>query len=280
MNFFAKLHRTIEANKSLLCVGLDPDPARMPVSSIIEFNRAIVEATADLVCAYKPNLAFYEAQGIEGLRALEATLRAIPSHIPTIGDAKRGDIGNTAEMYARALFDVWGFDACTVNAWGGRDALEPFIARADRGIFVWCRSSNPGAADLQDVPVMGEGEKMPVPLYELLARTVQAWDRNHNLALVVGATYSRELERIRSLCPEMTLLLPGIGAQGADVAAAVRAGVDRHGGGILVSVSRQVLYASAGQDYAVAARRAAQALRDEINAHRRPPSLRTPEPSS
>ena len=268
MNFNIKLKQAVEANNSLLCVGLDPDPARMPVRDIAEFNRAIVEATADLVCAYKPNFAFYEAAGIEGLRALEATLKVIPSHIPTLADAKRGDIGNTAEMYARAIFDVWGFDACTVNAWGGQDSLEPFIERGDRGIFVWCRSSNPGAADLQDLTVAGETGRPQTPLYEVLARQVRSWDRNGNLALVVGATYPRQLEQLRALCPDMIFLLPGIGAQGAEIAAPVRAGVDRGGAGIIVSASRQVLYAGSGIDYAQAARRVAQALRDEINRYR------------
>lgn len=268
MSFFAKLEQAVQRNNSLLCIGLDPDPARLPVRDIATFNQAIIEATADLVCAYKPNLAFYEAQGLDGLRALEATLQAIPSHIPTIGDAKRGDIGHTAEMYARALFDVWGFDACTVNPWGGKDALEPFIARAERGIFIWCRSSNPGAADLQDLRVLTKESAGSLLLYEAVARSVRAWDRNGNLALVVGATYPQQLERVRTLCPETPLLLPGVGTQGGEVAATVRAGMDRHGAGIIVNTSRQVLYASSGREYAEAARSTARALRDEINSYR------------
>jgi orotidine-5'-phosphate decarboxylase len=239
------------------------------VNDIAEFNKAIIEATADLVCAYKPNLAFFEAQGIEGLRALENTLAAIPSHIPVIGDAKRGDIGHTAAMYARSLFDVWGFDACTVNPWGGMDSLDPFIDRADKGIFVWCRSSNPGAADLQDLMVSSGETAVLSPLFLVLARLIRSWDRNKNLALVVGATFPQQLQQVRSLCPDMTILLPGIGAQGGEVAATMQAGLDRNSKGVVVATSRQVLYASAGPDFAEAARRAASSLRDEINSHRR-----------
>jgi orotidine-5'-phosphate decarboxylase len=270
VDFFTKLGQASARNNSLLCVGLDPDLDRMPVRDIAAFNREIISATSDLVCAYKPNLAFFEAQGIDGLRALEATLAAVPAHIPVIGDAKRGDIGHTAAMYARALFDEWGFDACTVTAWGGQDSLEPFIAREDKGIFVWCRSSNPGAADLQDLMVSPGESGVLSPLFLVLARLLRKWDRNHNLALVVGATFPRQLAQVRSICPEMTVLLPGIGAQGGEIAATMQAGLNRQGQGLIVAASRQVLYASAGADFAGAARSAAAALRDEINRHRPP----------
>jgi orotidine-5'-phosphate decarboxylase len=268
VDFFNKLEQAITTNKSLLCVGLDPDKERMPVEDIAEFNRAIIEATSDIVCAYKPNLAFFEAHGIEGLRALEATIAAIPTNIPIICDAKRGDIGHTAAMYARAIFDEWGFDACTVNAWGGHDALDPFIDRSDKGIFVWCRSSNPGGEDLQDLMVSSGSAGVLSPLYLMLARLVRNWDRNHNLALVIGATYPEQLAQVRALCPEMTILLPGIGAQGGEVKATMRAGLDRRSRGVLVAASRQVLYASGGDDFPAAARQAAMALRDDINSHR------------
>jgi orotidine-5'-phosphate decarboxylase len=266
MTFREKLEAATARNGSLLCVGLDPDPARLPVDDVGEFNRAIVEATADLVCAYKPNLAFYEALGEEGYAALRKTLEAIPPHIPTIADGKRGDIGNTARAYARAVFDVLGFDAVTVNPYLGGDSLEPFIEREDRGVFVLCRTSNPGAADIQDLAVASDGGSRP--LYEVLAELARDWNTRGNVGLVTGATYPEELRRVRELCPEMVLLVPGVGAQAGDLAAAVRGGVDARGGGMLVNASRGVLYASKGADFAEAAREAARALRDEIEQHR------------
>jgi orotidine-5'-phosphate decarboxylase len=267
--FFAKLREAIQRNDSFLCVGLDPDPARLPERDVAAFNRAIVEATADLVCVYKPNLAFYEAQGPRGMEVLQRTVEAIPKGIPVIGDGKRGDIASTTEAYARALFDVYGFDAVVVNPYLGGDALAPFLERADKGVFVLCRTSNPSAGDLQDLLVpTGPGEE-PRPLYLEVAALARSWNEQHrNVGLVVGATYPEELGRIRQLCPDMTLLLPGVGAQGADVAAAVRNALDEGGGGFIITSSRQILYASSGRDYAQAARRAAQALRDEINRQR------------
>jgi orotidine-5'-phosphate decarboxylase len=264
--FFAKLEEAIRRNESRLCVGLDSDPPRLPERDVAAFNRAIIEATADLACAYKPNLAFYEAQGPQGMEALQRTLDAIPPEIATIGDGKRGDIGSTAQAYARALFDVYGFDAVTTNPYLGGDALEPFLERADKGVFVLCRTSNPGGADLQGLPV---GDGAPRPLYEAVAELARdRWNARANVGLVVGATYPGELARIRQLCPNMTFLLPGVGAQGADVAAAVVSALDEAGGGFIINSSRQILYASSGRDYAQAARKAAQALRDEINRQR------------
>ncbi len=262
--FRDKLAAAVRANDSLLCVGLDTDVRRLPVKDPLAFNRAIIEATADLVCAYKPNLAFYEALGMPGLRLLEKTLRAIPSHIPVIGDAKRADIGNTSEMYARALFDGFGFDAATVNPYLGTDALQPFLDYKDKGIFILCRTSNPGAADFQGLTVQPGG----VPLYEAVARKALEWDKHGNVGLVVGATAPAELRRVRALCPDMPLLLPGVGAQGGDIEQAVRSGVRPGGDGIIVNASRQVLYAGGGRGYASAARQAAQDLRDAINRHR------------
>lgn len=265
--FFAKLREAIQRNHSFLCVGLDPDPARLPEKDVAAFNRAIVEATADVACVYKPNLAFYEALGPRGMDVLQRTVEAVPKGIPVIGDGKRGDIGSTAEAYARALFDVYGFDAATVNPYLGGDALAPFLERADRGVFVLCRTSNPGGADLQDRLIAADGRARP--LYEVVAELARdRWNAHGNVGLVVGATYPEELGRIRQLCPDMTFLLPGVGAQGADVAAAVRNALDKGGGGFIITSSRQILYASSGKDYAQAARRAAQALRDEINRQR------------
>jgi orotidine-5'-phosphate decarboxylase len=273
MGFFQKLAGAVERNESLLCVGLDPDPDRFPAGlpagqagarDVATFQRAIIEATSDLVCAYKPNLAFYEALGEPGLEALRATLAAVPGDVPVIGDAKRGDVGHTARAYARALFDGWGFDAVTVNPYLGGDSLEPFLEREDRGVFLLCRTSNPGARDLQDLPVL-LGEGLPArPLFEVVAERAKEWNTRGNVGLVVGATYPEELGRLREICPQMTFLVPGVGAQGGDLEASLRRGLDAGGGGLIINVSRQVLYASQGEDFAAAARQAALALRDEI----------------
>ena len=267
-DFVVRLREASASARSLLCVGLDPDPARMSVPGVAEFNRAIVDATADLVCAYKPNLAFYAALGLPGLRALEDTVsyirRAAP-HCIVIGDGKRGDIGSSAAAYAAAMFDRWGFDAVTVNAWGGMDTVEPWLGRPERGVFVWCRSSNPGAVDWQDLPTGAGGE----PLYLRLARRVGeragADNAGRSLGLVVGGTAPGRLAAVRQVCPDLPLLIPGVGAQQADLAAAVRCGVDAGGRGAVISSSRGVIYASAGRGYAAAARRSAMALRDAVN---------------
>ena len=262
--FLEKLEAAALQNRSLLCVGLDADPQRMPVRDVAEFNRAIIDATQDLVCAYKPNLAFYEALGLEGLRALEATLACIPAHIPVIGDAKRGDIGNTAERYARAMFEVWGFDAVTASPFLGSDTVAPFLAYSDKGVFLLCRTSNPGAREFQDLIVSGDGSSGP--LFEWTARWALRQEAEAAVGLVVGATYPQELARLRELCPDTPFLVPGVGAQEGELAAAVRAGVDARGRGAIINSSRQVLYASNDpQAYPEAARQAAQDLRDAIN---------------
>lgn len=260
MKFVDKLLAASRKNKSLLCVGLDPDPSLMPKMSIAEFNKAIIEATSNVVCAYKPNLAFYEALGIEGLKALQETIECIPDHIPIIGDAKRGDIGNTAKAYAKGLFDSFGFDAATVNPYLGFDSIEPFIKYEDKGVFILCRTSNPGASDFQNF-----ADASGRHLYETVARKASEWNVHGNIGLVVGATYPQELKEIRKLCPDMPLLIPGIGAQGGDLALAVKDGVDVHGEKAIINVSRQVLYASAGKDFAEAALRTARDVRDRIN---------------
>lgn len=274
MTFREKLLAAARAHRSWLCVGLDPDPARMPLPDVAAFNRAIIEATAELVCAFKPNLAFYEALGLPGLRALEQTLKAIPAGIPVIADAKRGDVGPSAQAYARALFETWGFDAATVNPYGGGDAVEPFLTYSDKGVFIWCRSSNPGAGDFQDLvlsePNQRSRQAAPAPLYVQVARRALEWNSGGHVGLVVGATYTEQLRELRQLCPEMLFLVPGIGPQGGEVEAAVAAGSDARGELALISASRQVLYASSGVDFAAAARREAGHLRDRINALREP----------
>lgn len=263
MDFLTKLAAARQKNDSLLCIGLDPDPALMPPGvSIADFNCAIIDATRDLVCAYKPNLAFYEAAGREGIEALEKTVKHIPPAIITIGDGKRGDIGNTAKAYAKALFDVFGFDAVTVNPYLGYDSIEPFLKYADKGIFLLCRTSNPGGADFQNLRL-----ETGQPLYEAVARKVLEWNRGGQLGLVVGATSPDELRRVRQLCPEMPLLIPGIGAQGGDLALTIKYGADAATTRTIINVSRQVLYASSKPDFAGAARRAALEIRNQINAH-------------
>jgi orotidine-5'-phosphate decarboxylase len=266
MTFVQKLEAAVERNDSLLCVGLDPDPALMAIDDVAAFNRAVIEATSDLVCCYKPNLAFYEALGDSGWDALRATMAAVPSHIPVIADAKRGDIGNTAAAYARAIFDLIGADAMTVNCYGGRDSIEPFLEREDKGVIVWCRSSNAGAGDLQDLPVQFRGETRP--LWQVVALNARDWNTKGNVGIVVGATYPAQLAEARALCPDMPVLVPGVGAQEGALEASVRAGLDARGRGIIVSASRGVTYASKGADFAEAAREAASKLRDEINRHR------------
>ena len=270
MDFFEKLNRAVVQNKSLLCVGLDPDPQRMPDNvGILEFNQAIIDATSDLVCAYKPNLAFYEALGNEGLDALKHTIKYIPSDIPVIADAKRGDIGNTAKAYATTLFDNFNFDAATVNPYLGFDSVEPFIHYQDKGIFILCRTSNPGSADFQSLRLrQGRSSR---PLFEIVADKASQWNTNGNVGLVIGATYPEELKLIRQSHPDMTFLIPGIGAQGGDLALAVRYGLDAQGRGIIINSSRQIIYASSGKDFPEAARRVTSTLRDEINQHQPAP---------
>ena len=264
--FAEKLLAAAERNRSLLCVGLDPDPARMPIADVAGFNRAIVEATSDLVCAYKPNMAFYEALGPAGMDALRATLDAIPDWVPVIADAKRGDLDNSSAGYARALFDVWDFDAATFHPYMGRDSLAPFLARPERGVFVLCRTSNPSAREFQDLQVTPMAGGDTLPMYEYVAMTAVKWNDNGNVGLVVGATYPDELERVRDLCSDMPILIPGVGAQDGALERSVAVGVDERGRNAIVNASRGVIFA--GDDprtYSQAARDAAQRLRDTIN---------------
>jgi orotidine-5'-phosphate decarboxylase len=263
-NFTEKLAAASRRNHSLLCVGLDTDPDRLPTATdVYEFNRDIIEATADLVCAYKPNIAFYEALGTDGLDALKKTRDCVPPDIPVIIDAKRGDIGNTARAYARALFDHLGFDAVTASPYLGFDSLEPFIERRDRAVFVLCRTSNAGATDFQSLPCRTEsGERT---LFEVVAEKVDQWNQFGNLGLVVGATYPEELKLIRQRYPDMLLLIPGVGAQGGDLSLTVSYGADAGRQRTIVNSSRQIIYASKGPDFAAAARAAALEMRDRMN---------------
>jgi len=266
MTFMEKLTGATRKNQSLVCVGLDPDPNLIPENiSVPEFNRAIIDATAHLVCAYKLNLAFYEAMGDEGMDALQQTVKHIPDGIPVIGDGKRGDIGNTARAYARAIFDNLNFDAATVSPYLGFDSIEPFTQYTDRGVFILCRTSNAGAVDFQSLACDStEGRH---PLFELVALKASQWNVNGNIGLVVGATYPDELKVIRNNHPDMPLLIPGVGAQGGDLALTVRYGVDANGENAIINSSRQIIYASRNKDFAEKAGQAAAELREQINHH-------------
>jgi orotidine-5'-phosphate decarboxylase len=264
MSFREKLALATAKHRSLLCVGLDPDPVLIPREGIVKYLREVIEATSDLVCAYKPNLAFYEQLGATGYETLRSVLDSVPRDIPLIADAKRGDIAHTAEAYARALFDDLGFDAATVNPYLGGDAVAPFTERPDKCALIVCRTSNPGARDLQDLPT---GEKQR-PLYQVVAELARSWNVRGNVGLVGGATYPEELATLRQICPTMPILVPGVGAQEGELGRAVRAGLDADGRGIIVNASRAILYASHGDDHAQSARLAAQQLRAEIEQHR------------
>ena len=262
---------------NFVCVGLDSDYNHIPESvksldsveeTLFVFNRDIIDATHDLVCAYKPNAAFYEMQGDAGLRALFRTVRYIKEtypHIPIILDAKRADIGSTNLGYVKAAFDIIGVDAITVHPYLGKEALTPFLARREKGIIVLAKTSNPGSAEFQNLTV-GESQE---PLYQVVARNVATtWNSNGNCALVVGATYPAELKKVRTIVGDMPILIPGIGAQGGEVAATVAAGTDSRGRGIIISSSRSIIFASQGASFAQAARKATENLRAEINQYR------------
>jgi orotidine-5'-phosphate decarboxylase len=227
------------------------------------FLGAIVDATRDLVCCYKPNLAFFEALGVPGQRALRSVLKALPGDIPVLIDAKRGDTPQTMRAYARAIFDELGADAVTVNPYLGRDSLEPFFDYAEKGVFVVCKTSNPGAGEIQDLIVAGSE-----PLFVRVARRAMTWDKHGTLGLVVGATYPADVAAVRGIAPHAPILLPGVGAQAGDLERSVQAGLDADGGGTLVNASRTVLYASSDANWQAAARAEAENLRSAINAAR------------
>jgi len=270
MNFIDTLNAVWRKHNSLLCVGLDPDPSRFPShlhgkpDAIFEFCKAIVDATGDLVCAFKPQIAYFAAQRAEDqLETLIEHIHGQHPTIPVILDAKRGDIGSTAEQYAIEAFERYKADALTVNPYLGRDSVEPYLSYRDKGVILLCRTSNPGGSDLQFLDIGGER------LYERLARLVsREWNQGGQCALVVGATFPAEIARVRGLTGAMPLLVPGIGAQGGDIEATVRAGCTADGGGLLINSSRAILYAGKGEDYAEQARLLAQSTRDAINRYR------------
>lgn len=272
MTFIQKLSAAWTANNSLLCVGLDPDVAKFPPhlqtqpDAIFTFCKAIIDATADLACSFKPQIAYFAALRAEDqLEKICVYLRETYPHIPVILDAKRGDIGATAEQYAREAFERYGADAVTLNPYMGADSVAPYMEWKDRGAIILCRTSNPGGSDLQFLNVDGK------PLYQHVAKLVaEKWNSNGQCALVVGATFPNELARVREIVGDMPLLVPGIGAQGGDVEATVKAGKTANGTGMMINSSRAILYAkpNSDEDFASAARRVALETRDGINRFR------------
>ena len=264
--FLDKLDTASRVNRSLVCVGLDPITSLIPSGDVFQFNKCIIDATKDHVCAYKPNLAFYEALGSPGLAALRNTMeyiREFASDTLVIGDAKRGDIEHSSVAYARAMFVRWGFDAVTVNAYSGMESVRPFFDYEDRGVIVLCRTSNPGSDMFQELHVEHDGLSMP--LYEFVARQIVRWNTNGNLALVVGANYHQQLANVREICGEVPILIPGIGSQGGELKGAVMSGINRKTRRIIINSSRSILYASQGLDFADKAGEAAKRLKDSIN---------------
>lgn len=270
MTFTDQLAAAWQDNDSLLCVGLDPDPAKFPAhlkgrdDAIFEFCTAIVDATADLACSFKPQIAYFAARRAEDqLEALIAHIHEKHPGIPVILDAKRGDIGSTAEQYAVEAFERFRADAVTVNPYMGRDSVEPYLTFPDKGVILLCRTSNAGGSDLQFLDVGGE------KLYERVARlAAEQWNTSGQIGLVVGATFPAEIARVRQIVGDMPLLVPGIGAQGGDVEATVNAGKTAETTGLMINSSRAILYAGQDENYAAAARRAAQETRDAINRYR------------
>lgn len=270
MSFMQSLQQAWQRNDSLVCVGLDPEPAKFPAHlkgnpyAVFAFCSAIVDATADLVCAYKPQIAHFAAlRAEEALEHLIAYIHEKHPGVPVILDAKRGDIGSTAQHYVTEAFERFGADAVTLNPYMGRDSIQPFLDRADKGVILLCRTSNPGGADFQALDCDGQ------PLYLRVAETIaRDWNTHGNCALVTGATWPEELGKVRARVGDMPLLVPGIGAQGGDVEAVLRHGRTAEGTGLMISSSRAILYAGHGEDFAQAARQATLELRDTINRHR------------
>jgi orotidine-5'-phosphate decarboxylase len=270
MNFKEKLSKIVDKNNSLLCVGLDIDSEKMPSflfeeskNPYLKFNKKIIDATKDLVCAYKLNMAFYEVLGIKGYELLEKTIQYIPDEIVIILDGKRNDIGNTAKKYAQSLFETLNADAATINPYLGFDSVKPFLEYKDKCSFILCRTSNPSAKDFQDIQTP-EGI-----LFKVVAAKIKKWNTNKNCGAVVGATYPEELKEIRSaLGEDIPFLIPGIGAQGADIEKTVKNGTNKKGDMTIINSSRGIIYSSLDKNYAQKARQKAQETRDEINKYR------------
>lgn len=270
MSFSEKLEQASRANNSLLCIGLDPDPERIPqhlgsgAHAVVAFNKAVIRATQDIACAYKPNLGFYTVYGHDGIRALQETQRAVPAHIPTILDAKVGDIDVTSRAYAQGYFGEMDFDAVTAHPYLGLDGLEPLLAWENRCVFVLAKTSNPGSGELQDRKLAGTDPEQTV--YEQVASNVATWTQKFSTCgLVAGGTYPQEVASIRKISPDVPMLIPGIGSQGGDLQATVQAALSNGTGPVAINASRSIIYAGQGLDYIDAVREAALKLRDEIN---------------
>ena len=280
MSAVSQLKQIQSKNKSNICLGLDLDPKRMPqqfaknIRSMFDFAHQIVDATSDLVCAYKPNMAFFESLGPDGLSLLKQVVHRIPSDIPVILDGKRGDIGNTAGHYAKAMYEIYGATWVTINPYMGYDSFRPFVEYDGKGIFILCLTSNSGAKDFQMLNVDGK------PLYRHVAEKVNYWDKDRSFGLVVGATQPEQLKEIRELSGDMPLLIPGVGAQGGSLELAVRYGTADFQKPAVINVSRSVLYASTGDDFAQRAREELQRLVDEVNALRPGPKGETDQPTT
>jgi len=278
MTFQQKLDKIFKKNNSLVCVGLDSDRGKIPSFlknkkyPQFEFNKAIIDVTNDLICAYKINIAFYEAEGVKGLLELKKTVAYLKKNYPTIPlilDAKRADIGSTNNGYVKFVFDYLEADAVTVNPYLGEEALAPFLAEKDKGIIVLCKTSNPGAGEFQDLYLVNDRLQDKIRLYEYVAYQVsRRWNKNKNCMLVVGATYPKELKEIRKIVGDMTLLIPGVGAQGADVEKTVKAGLNSKGAGMIINSSRGIIFASTGRHFAEEAREETMKLKEKINQYR------------
>jgi orotidine-5'-phosphate decarboxylase len=270
MNWREKLLNVTSKNNSLLCIGLDSDLGKIPrflrethKHPLFDFNKAIIEATKDLACAYKLNMAFYEAEGSRGLEALEQTVHVIPKDVMVILDGKRNDIGNTAQQYAHALFDTLKADAVTVNPYLGKDGVAPFLEYKDKCSFILCRTSNPSAGDFQDLQVSSR------PLYQVVAQKIRDWNVSENCGAVVGATYPEELRTVRGILGEsVPILIPGVGKQGGDVEKTVKYGTNTKKEMALINSSREIIFASGNEDFAEHSRRKAESVRNEINKYR------------
>ena len=268
MNFLQKLKHIQLKNNSLLCIGLDTDPLQVPEflyewgDPQFEFNRRIIDATKDIVCAYKLNIAFYESVGEHGWYTVHQTLARIPEDIVTIGDGKRGDIPSTAERQAHLITRDCEFSGFTVSPYMGKDSVEPFLKRRDQCAFVLAVTSNEGAKDFQHLKVKGK------PLYEHVVAKAKKWNTKKNIGLVVGATRPAELKRVRSLAPEMPILIPGVGKQKGNLESSVRYGCDKNGELAIINIGRSIIYASNGEDFAQKARAVALKYRDEMNKYR------------
>jgi orotidine-5'-phosphate decarboxylase len=265
-HFNERFQQTLRARQSLLCVGLDPDlqklPANLPRSAegVITFCKEIIAATREFAAAFKVNFAFFEALGKSGWAALETVAAALPDDVVRIADAKRGDIGHTAQMYAEAIFHQMPFDAMTANPYLGEDAAQPLLDDATKGVFFLCRTSNPGSSDIQKFPDRTR------PLYLHIASQVREWNIKENAGLVVGATHPRELQQVRKITPDLPFLIPGVGAQGGDLEKAVRYGATVAGDLAIINASRTILYADSGKNFSAAAARAAEQMRNDMRA--------------